>query len=256
MVDIHSHILHGIDDGSKNIEMTLEMLKVAEKNGTKSIIATPHYCLEFAETPYLEVRDLVSNLKELIKSEGINIDIYPGQEIYFFENMVNSYKEGIIGTMNSSRYMLIELPMRKYEERFLEVIYELQVLGVVPIIAHPERYDFIIENPSFINKFIDEDILFQMNTGSIVGKFGKNVKKTCKILMQNNIYNFIGSDAHNTSTRNSSMCEGAEIIKGFGKGNLENFIDNGRRVINNEDIKFDGKKIKGKRSIFTFLNTK
>lgn len=256
MVDIHSHILPGIDDGAKNIEMTLEMLRVAEKDGTKSIIVTPHYCMEFAETPYLEVKKLVCNIKKLAKSEGINIDIYPGQEVYFFEEMVNSYKEGLIGTLNSSRYMLIELPMRQYDEKFLEVIYELQILGIVPILAHPERYNFIIDNPSFINKFIDENILFQMNAGSIVGQYGKNVKKTCKTLMDNNIYSFIGSDAHNTSNRNIEMTESIELIREFGESNLNEFIDNGIKLINNEEITFGGKKIKCKKSIFSFLKTK
>ena len=256
MVDIHSHILPGIDDGAENIEITLEMLRLAEKDGTKSIIATPHYCLEFAETPYVEIEKLVSKLKKLIKAEGINIDIYSGQEVYFFEEMLKSYREGVIGTLNGSRYMLIELPMREYDEKFLEVIYELQILGVVPILAHPERYKYIIENPSFINKFIDENILFQMNAGSIRGQYGKNVKKTCEILMENNIYSFIGSDAHNTSNRNIEMTAGIELIKEFNESNINRFIENGIKLINNEDIDFRCNKIKSKKSVFSFFKTK
>jgi protein-tyrosine phosphatase len=253
MIDIHSHILPGVDDGAKDIEMTLEMLRAAEKSGTKSIIATPHYCLEFAETPYLEIKDIILKLKKLTKSEGINIDIYSGQEVYFFEEIVNTFKEGIIGTLNDSRYMLIELPMREYEKSFLDVIYELQVLGIVPILAHPERYNYIIENPSLVNKLIDENILFQMNAGSISGKYGKSVKRTSEILLENNIYNFIGSDAHNVTNRNISMAESINLIRELGEGNLNRFTDNGMKIIKNEIIDFEGEKIKSKKSIFSFL---
>lgn len=113
--------------------------------------------------------------------------------------------EGKIGTLNDSKYMLIEFPMRKFDDNICDIIYELQVRNIIPIIAHPERYKPIIENPIYINKFINEGYLFQMNTGSIEGKFGSDVKKITEVLLENGIYNFIGSDAHDTKNRNTGL---------------------------------------------------
>ena len=122
MIDIHSHILPGIDDGSKNINMTLQMIKMAEKSGTKDIVATPHFCRGYGETPYDEVKNLVGEFNKLAKGEGLDINIHYGQEVYYSEQIIDDYKSGLIGTINNSRYMLIELPMRSFDRDTLEVI--------------------------------------------------------------------------------------------------------------------------------------
>lgn len=253
MIDIHSHILPGIDDGAKNINMTLRMIKMAEKSGTKDIVATPHFCRGYGETPYDEVKKLVEEFKKLTKREGLGINLHYGQEVYYSEEIINDYKSGLIGTINNSRYMLIELPMRSFDSETLEVIYELQVTGIIPILAHPERYRPIIEKPERINKFIKEGFLFQMNAGSIEGEFGSNVKKTAEILLANNIYNFIGSDAHNDTNRCTGIDRGIELAKKKNKTNEALFRESGRRLLNNEDIEFIGEKVKEKKGIFSFL---
>ncbi|MDB2116101.1 tyrosine-protein phosphatase [Clostridium paraputrificum] len=253
MIDIHSHILPGIDDGAKNINMTLHMIKMAVESGTKDIVATPHFCRGYGETPYNEVKNLVGEFNKLSKGEGLDINIHYGQEVYYSEQIIDDYKSGLIGTINDSRYMLIELPMRSFDSDTLEVIYELQVKGVIPILAHPERYRPIIEKPDRINKFIKEGFLFQMNSGSIEGQFGNSVKKTAEILLDNNIYNFIGSDAHNDTNRCTGIDRGIELAKKKSKINEELFRESGRRLLNNEDIEFIGEKVKEKKGIFSFL---
>ena len=101
MIDIHSHILPGIDDGAKNINMTLRMIKMAEKSGTKDIVATPHFCRGYGETPYDEVKKLVEEFKKLTKREGLGINLHYGQEVYYSEEIINDYKSGLIGTINN-----------------------------------------------------------------------------------------------------------------------------------------------------------
>lgn len=253
MIDIHSHILPGIDDGSKNINMTLHMIKMAVESGTKDIVATPHFCRGYGEKPYNEVKNLVGEFNKLAKGEGLDINIHYGQEVYYSEQIIDDYKSGLIGTINDSRYMLIELPMRSFDSDTLEVIYELQVKGIIPILAHPERYRPIIEKPERINKFINEGFLFQMNAGSIEGQFGNSVKKTAEILLANNIYNFIGSDAHNDTNRCTGIDRGIELVKKKSKINEELFRESSRRLLNNEDIEFIGEKAKEKKGIFSFL---
>jgi len=251
IVDIHSHIIPGIDDGSKNMEMTLEMIRNAEKEGTKEMVATPHYLLEYGEATIIDVKNHVKEINMLLENEKIDVKIYSGQEVYFTEKIIEDYLEGNIGTINDSRYMLIEFPMDKFDENTFDILYELQVRDIVPIIAHPERYKFFIENPSLINEFINQGYLFQVNAGSIEGKFGQNVKKTTDLFLTNNIYNFIGSDAHNIKSRNTGLKNAMDLIE---KGMNKNiFQDSSEKILKNMDIKFLGERIKGKKSIFSFF---
>ena len=214
MIDIHSHIISGIDDGSKNTEMTIKMLEMAEESGTTDIVATPHFMRGRFEVTYKEVIDEVENLKKLAKENSININIYSGQEVYYSRNILEYYNQGMIGTINNTRYMLIEFPMLEFNiEEAINTLYELQIRGIVPIIAHPERYKQFIKNPSQINLLIKEGMLFQVNAGSINGDFGRDVKKTAIKYLNNNIYSFIGSDAHRDKGRNTDIKNVIEILE-------------------------------------------
>ena len=159
--------------------------------------------------------------------------------------------EGNIGTINDSRYMLIEFPMDKFDENIFDILYELQVRDIVPIIAHPERYKPFIEKPSLINDFINQGYLFQVNAGSIEGKFGENVRKTADIFLTNHIYNFIGSDAHNIKNRNTGLKDAMALLNE--DMNIDIFEDSSKKVLKNEKIEFLGEKIKEKKSIFSFF---
>lgn len=247
MIDTHSHILPGIDDGSKDMEMTIEMLKIAEKCGTQEIIATPHYLLEYGEARIDEVKEFVKNLNLLLTKRGIKVKVYSGQEVYFTENIVNDYENKNIGTLNDSRYMLIEFDMRNYESSIFDYLYELQIKGIVPIIAHPERYRWIIKSPELINKFIGEGYLFQLNAGSIEGKFGNEVKNTAQVFLKNDIYDFIGSDAHNISSRSTDI-SGAIML--LDNKTIDKFKINSGKLINNNKIEFSGNMIRKRKGIF------
>lgn len=256
MIDIHSHIIPDIDDGSQSLEMTLEMLRNAEIDGTRTIIATPHFCRGYGEEEYSKVREKVSNLNEKCREAGINIDIKYGQEVYYSERILDDYKQGNIGTIDDTKYMLFELPMRKLDNDMFDIIYELQVMGIKLILAHPERYKFIIDKPSIINKFIEEGILFQMNAGSISGKFGKSVKKTAEILLKNGIYNFIGSDAHNDKKRITGISSGIIEAQKINKIYKYHFNESAEMMLNNDDVIFKGRKINERKSFISFFRGK
>jgi len=249
MIDIHSHILYGIDDGSKSLSMTLEMIKNAEKDGTSKLVATPHYCRGYGETEYCEVKNMLCNLKEIVKKEKINVELFHGQEVYYEKNILEFYDEGLIGTINDTMYMLIELPMNKFDSEPLDVIYELRIKGIVPILAHPERYIPFIKEPSKINDFIKEGFLFQVNSGSLTGQFGKQVKKTAQIFIDNNIYNFMGSDAHNDNNRVTGLSRAMKCVE-----NKKLFEESSNKLLKNEEIKFIGECVKKKSKFFSLFN--
>lgn len=245
MIDVHSHIINEIDDGSKSIEMTISMLKKAEQSGTTDIIATPHFMRGRFEVEYRDVVKRVEELKDIARENNININIYAGQEVYFSKNILNYYNDKMIGTINNTKYMLIEFPMLEFNiDEAINTIYELQIRGITPIIAHPERYRQFIKDPSLINSLIKEGMLFQLNAGSIAGGFGKDVKKTATKYLEDNIYSFIGSDAHRDIGRDTNMKDALEIL---GENRVNEFMNNGRLMLENKDVHFKGNLVKEKK---------
>lgn len=244
MVDLHSHIIWDIDDGAKSKDMTLNMLKIAEANGTRKIVATPHFYRGVWEVHSHEVEKRIEDVKTLAKENNIDIEIYSGQEVYYSENILEYYNEGLISTINNSRYMLIEFPMKEFNmSEAVDNIYELQLKGIVPVMAHPERYRQFIKNPILINKFIKEGFLFQLNAGSLVNHFGKEVRKTAEIFLKNNLYSFIGSDGHRDEKRDTNLKAGMDVIKTINSDCINIFKENGEAAIENREVIFNGKKI-------------
>lgn len=247
MIDIHSHIIPGIDDGAKNEEMALEMLRIAEGCGTKKIVATPHFMRGRFDYEYSEVTGEVDKLRKLAKDNNINIEIYQGQEVYYSDRIIKYYDAGIIGTINGTKYMLIELPMLEFNlDEVIDNLYELQLKGITPIIAHPERYRPFIKKPSLINKLINEGCLFQLNAGSVTGGFGKDVKKTAEIYLMNRVYNFVGSDGHRDSKRDTDLTKFLNIVE---KEDISLFKESSEAMLNNEEVEFVGNTIKERKKI-------
>lgn len=255
MVDLHSHLIWGIDDGSKSKEMTINMLRQSIKGGTRKLVLTPHYMPGYYEVPIDKVKEKSEELKSLARDEGLDIGIFYGQEIYFTNNLLENFDDNLIGTINNSRYMLIEFNMRNFSvKEVLDILYELQLKGIVPIIAHPERYYKFIKNPSLINEFIKEGFLFQLNMGSITGDFGKEVRKTADIFLKHRIYSFFGSDAHRDEKRNPDMSEAIESLK-IKDGNYFKYLKAcGEELLRNEEIIFRGSKIKEKKGLLGLLS--
>lgn len=248
MVDIHSHILWEIDDGAKTKEMSLEMLRQAISGGSKKIVATPHFIRGHYEIDINELEKKVDDLRVLAEKNRIDIGIYLGKEVCYTEKILDYYDYGFITTINHSRYMLIEFRNRDFSiEEILDNLYELQIRGIAPVIAHPERYLSFIKKPELINKFIQAGYLFQLNANSLLGYFNKDVKNTAIKFLKNDIYSFIGSDAHRDENRNANMQEALKNLEELKRGYGKILETNGEKLLNNEEISFIGTEIKAKR---------
>ena len=213
MLDIHNHILPGLDDGAKTIVSTLDMLSIAINDGTKIIVATPHYCTGYFETPYAKVCEYVKELNTMLIRKSLDIEVIAGQEVYLDKFTLDNLENNVIGTIGDTDYMLVEFLMNYFSEDDIALIYELKLKGIKPIVAHPERYEYIIDNNEIINKFIDEKCLFQINSGSLTGVYGKKVKNTAENLIKSGICDFIGSDAHSLGMRKPQIQQAMQIIK-------------------------------------------
>ena len=235
MIDFHSHILPGIDDGSRNIEQSILMVNEAKDAGFTKIISTSHYMENHYECDAKKRRQLIRQLQENVE----NIELYLGNEIYITNNMIELLSNGQASSINNTKYVLFEFPLiatKPMNDK--EVIYRLVENGYVPVIAHPERYPFIQENPDYLFELEDMGVLFQSNYGSIIGMYGIKAKKTLKKLLKNDLISFFGSDVHRPEQVYNKM---PKIIKKLKKiisdDKFEELSEiNPQKVLNNEDI--------------------
>ncbi len=214
MIDIHSHILPGIDDGAKTIQDSIDMAKKAVSEGIHTIIATPHHRNGKYDNLKSDILPLVCDLNETFKQENINLQVLPGQECRIYGEILEDYQKGDILPLNqSSHYLFIEFPsssVPRYAERLL---YDIQVEGLTPIIVHPERNAEIIERPDKLYKLVKNGAVTQLTASSLVGYFGKNIQKFSQQLIEANLTHFIASDAHNIHNRSSKMEEAMDLYR-------------------------------------------
>lgn len=234
-IDIHSHILNGIDDGSKTIEESINILKKCEELGIKKMILTPHY---MENTNYNKNNkdkiNIFNKLKLEAKKQNINIDLYLGNEVYANDNILELLEQEEIITLNSSKYILIEFPLLNENLNAKNIIYNLRLSNIIPVVAHPERYEYItIEK---IEEYIKLGALIQINEESLLNHYGKKAKKIAKKLIKKRLVSFIGSDIHRINDVNDSRKIKQKIIK---YSNLEYYLEiqeNASKVIKNEEI--------------------
>ena len=196
-IDIHSHILYGIDDGSKSIEESINIIKEHIKMGFTDIVVTPHYIENSKyETNNIDKENILKTLKQELKKQNININLYLGNEVFVNNNLEELLKKKEISTINNSKYLLIEFPMNEKPKDINNIIYELKIKGIIPIIAHPERYDYVEKNPNLVLEWIEEGALLQSNYGSIIGVYGSGPQKTIKKLLKKDLIEFLATDIH------------------------------------------------------------
>lgn len=206
MIDMHCHILHGIDDGARNIEESLALCDIAERQGITEIIVTPHFA-EYDEVDgFIRLRN--NRLEQLkIELDGMESDLklYAGCELYLDE-MIYSAPDLDGVTLNNSRYMLCEFSLNGFDcDEALNWVDELIRRGYVPILAHPERYETFLRIPEFINEFAQKGVLFQLNADSLTGGNGKRCFALSCEMLRNNLVDFLGSDAHSPRRRANDL---------------------------------------------------
>lgn len=240
MFDIHCHILPGVDDGSGNMNDSIEMAQLASESGTKGIIATPHCNVPgmFENFWSAEFENKIRKLQSALNQRNIPISVYPGQEIFLSNHFEEHFEKGDFITLNNSRYMLVEFDFRVDEASAVSRLEWLAAEGYVPIVAHPERYGFVIENPDMINKIRSSGCLVQLNAGSLTGEFGPYIQRTADIIIHNRLADFAASDAHSQYSRTPNLADVHELIcENFSYDYADVLLKtNPEKVLNNEII--------------------
>jgi len=197
MIDIHSHILPGLDDGSRSMEETLQMVRQLYEAGFKTLIATPHVS---EGRDYLSPTEILKATEQVclqVVEAGIPVEIFPGAENYIFPDMANWARDGKLMTLgNTNQYLLLEFPLLEIPRYTDQVFFELQVLGLTPILAHPERYKGLVDEPERLLDWAKKGILLQLDLRSLCGKYGPQAKRLAEVMLHSDLVHLVGSDAH------------------------------------------------------------
>lgn len=235
MIDIHAHILPGLDDGAQDMETSLQMARNAAADGIKQIIATPHVISTGFPNSREKIMEAVFSLRQALQQENIPLELFPGGEYRLEADLPQRIQQGQVLTLNdSSRYILIELPSSVLPPFFERVMYDIQLQGLTPIIAHPERNQVIMEKPQLLQRLTERGILAQITATSVTGDFGRGIKKSAWQIIKQGSAHFIASDAHHHRGRRSPKLSAAwaEVKKQTGEQAARRLInENPARVV-------------------------
>lgn len=213
MIDIHCHILPGVDDGPKQDSDTIAMLEHAIAEGITDIIATPHHRNRSYVNEKSEVLSAVEKLNSLIEKHSLPIKIHPGQEVRIYGEIVEDFdRDEILTLAGTSKYVLVELPSNQVPAYTERVMYDMLVAGLVPIIAHPERNSAIMEDPEKLFRLINQGALSQVTAASVSGDFGKKIQRFSMELIEHHLAHFVASDAHDIDRRGFTMKRALEAL--------------------------------------------
>lgn len=233
MIDLHTHVLYDVDDGAEDKAESWEMLRQYAQTGYTDIIITPHHDPNRYQVTADGIRDGVVLLSELAKEAGLNLNFYPGHEIQLQAQTPQMLQKGEVLTLNGSRYVLIELPFQTKPYYARELLYRIQLQGLVPIIAHPERYLYAQDDPAGFLDLVGPGCLFQMNLTSLVAS--PMIEKTALWFLDRASIHLVSTDAHSAKGRSPDQRPaldklkahiGPEIFEVLTQSNPEKVLEN------------------------------
>lgn len=221
--DMHSHFIPGIDDGAKNIDDSLSLIRSMAELGFRKLITTPHIMSDYFKNNSAIITEGLGKLREKLAAEFIRIELEAAAEYYLDDVFLKLLDRGDMLTFGREKYLLLEVSYINYPENFNNMIFDIIVKGYTPVLAHPERYPFWSVKFEEYKKLRDMGVLFQLNITSLSGYYGPDVKRTAEKLAANNMIDFLGSDAHHdkhiTALRKSL---GSKTLATLLKGDLLN----------------------------------
>ena len=210
MIDLHCHILPGVDDGADSMDDALEMAWMAADSGVTTIIATPHCNLPGAGNKnYISshLKERFLHLQTCIKQAGIPLSVLPGAEVLCTPQVPDLLRQGELLTLAGSDYLLLEFFFDENLEYMDDMLHAITAEGLIPVIAHPERYEAVQRTPHIIERWFRSNYVIQLNKGSILGRLGRRAERTADWILSRGLAHVVASDAHSPAMRTPQMTQ-------------------------------------------------
>ncbi len=212
LIDLHCHLLPGIDDGAKDLETSLAMARMAASEGISTIVCTPHILPGVYNNTGPVIRQAVAQLSEKVSGAGIPIRLLAGADVHIAPDLDVRLGDGRALALNDSRYLLLEPPHHQLPRRLEDLIFGLQAAGYAPIVTHPERLSWIDGHYDLIKRLVDNSVLMQLTAGSLMGRFGRRPRYWAERMLDDGLCHVLATDAHNTEQRAPRMAEARELV--------------------------------------------
>lgn len=238
IIDLHSHLIPGIDDGAQTLEGALELARLGEAEGVTHLVLTPHHRNGLYVNRSEDVLRFTADLKEKFAAAGLKMQLFPGQEIRLTEDFLEDYYNNDLLSLDAQgRYYLIEFPTCRLPDYSLKLIEEIIELGLTPIIAHPERNHAFAADFNLLYTYIEMGCLAQVTSSSYVGFYGDQLRQTAKEMISRNLIHIVASDVHHMQHRPFNMQLAFETLeKDFGAETASYFQKSARHIINGEEV--------------------
>ncbi|MFB4159239.1 tyrosine-protein phosphatase [Geomicrobium sp. JSM 1781026] len=238
MIDIHCHILPGIDDGSPHLQESISMAKDAVRSGIHTMVATPHHRLRHYENSREKVLQRVEDFNRRLFNEDVNLTVLPGQETRIYGDMLEGVYEKELLTLNDGdKYLFVELPGEQIPTYTSQLLYNVLQSGITPIVVHPERNSAIRAKPNWLYDIVNSGVATQLTAGSLTGEFGKATKQFANSLIEHELVHFIASDTHGMKRRKNRLQQAYKQIQGdFGDETVLFFQENAELAVAHQHI--------------------
>ena len=243
MIDLHCHVLPGIDDGARLLEETLDMARTAVKNNIDTIVATPHTLNGFFVNKWENVVSLTATVQKAFDAEDIPITLYPAMEAQVCPELFEALEKGQAATINdNSRYLLLEFPPFSMPPGSRDFIYKLRLQGIIPVIAHPERHLILQNDLKQLYDLVKQGALCQLTALSITGSLGSAVQKSSEQMIKTGLAHVIATDAHSNDQRILALAPAvdiaADILQDYSRAE-KMVTDTPAAIIAGEDVVVD-----------------
>lgn len=240
MIDLHAHILPGLDDGAPDMESALAMAEIAVESGVTAIAATPHCNMPGRFENYwgFPLHREFKAFQQALQRAGIKLAILSGMEVFGTPDTPSLLRAGKLTTLAGSRYLLIEFPFDGYGKQATEILGAVAAMGYRPVVAHPERYHYTQDNPALLNRWVKLGCLMQLNKGSLLGRFGRAEQDLAISMLDRGFAAAVASDAHSPTVRTTWMRDVWQFLcEEYSEETAERLLErNPRRILRNEEM--------------------
>ena len=205
MIDIHHHLLPGLDDGSTSVANSIEMARIAVEDGITHVVCTPHANHHYAYEPQV-VEQRIADLEALLARDDIPLKLGRGADFHLtYDNIQTALADPARFSINGLGYLMVEVPDYGLPQGLTETFYQMQLVGLTPVLTHPERNPTLQQDPGRLEEWLRGGLLIQVTAGSVVGQMGRTSKRMAHDLLEKRWVHFLATDAHNTTTRPPRM---------------------------------------------------